>query len=100
MNAPVRPRWVRLPDEFYTPRVRPGYSTVRGELPVRGERALLTPVSCIHVFADTWFFVEHAEPAYDPDNAWLSGIDLRTGQRCRKLVAVARLVVERAIDGG
>jgi hypothetical protein len=93
-------RPVRLPAEFYTPGVRRGYTLVRGRVPIASERVLLTRASCIHVFADTWFFTEHVESAFDPDNAWLIGVDLRTGLRCRKLVAVSRLVVERSAASG
>lgn len=90
---------VPLPDEFYDPRVRPGHVLVTGA-PVEGERVLLTAVSCIHVFGDTWFFVEHVQDAYVPDNRWLIGVDLHTGRRCRKLVAVSRLIVERLATTG
>jgi len=88
---------VDLPAEFYSPAVRPGYSLLRGARPVEGERVLLAPSWCIHVFADTWLFVEHVNQAYLPDNVWLSGINLRTGHRQRVLVRLPQLVTERTV---
>lgn len=60
MNVPtlaVR-QSVRLPADYYAPRVRAGHALARGVAPVAGERALLTGLSCYSVFGPVsiWFW--------------------------------------------
>jgi hypothetical protein len=101
MNTPtLTTRQVRLPAELYCREVRPGHELVRGVAPVAGERALLTGWCCYNVFGDTgvWFFVERVEDAYLPENRWLVGVDLAAGVRCRRLVDIRRLIIERATE--